>query len=64
MCLRFRTDRVTRNDIVINGLHIPKGMVIGIPIYSLQNDPEIWQNPEKFDPDRSVFMYFALLQII
>lgn len=59
MCLfylRFRTDRVAKNDIVISGLHIPKGMVIGIPIYSLQNDPEIWPNPEKFDPERSVFI--------
>jgi len=30
-------------------------MVVASPIYGLQNDPEIWQNPEKFDPERSAF---------
>jgi len=60
MCLFylcFRTDRVTRSDIVVNGLLIPKGMVIGVPIYALQNDPEVWPNPEKFDPERLVIKF-------
>lgn len=48
----FRSDRVAKDDVVINGLLIPKGTVIGIPIYGIQNDPELWPNPEKFDPER------------
>lgn len=47
-----RTDRVTKNEITINGVRIPKGMAIGIPIYALQNDPDVWPNPRKFDPER------------
>jgi cytochrome P450 family 3 subfamily A len=47
-----RTDRVTKNEITIKGVRIPKGMTIGVPIYALQNDPEIWPNPTKFDPER------------
>jgi Cytochrome P450 len=47
-----RTDRVASEDITINGLFIPKGMVVGIPIYAVQNDPEYWPEPEKFIPER------------
>lgn len=47
-----RTDRVAKTDITINGVFIPKGMIIGIPIYAFQNDPEIWPEPEKFNPER------------
>jgi cytochrome P450 len=47
-----RSDRVASEDITINGLFIPKGMVVGIPIHTLQNDPEYWPEPEKFIPER------------
>lgn len=47
-----RTDRVAKNETTIKGVKIPKGMTIGIPIVALQNDPEIWPNPRKFDPER------------
>lgn len=43
-------DRLTRKDITINGLCIPKGMMIGIPIYSLHR--KLWPDPEKFIPER------------
>lgn len=48
----FRTDRVTRNETTINGVRIPKGMTIGISIYALQRDPDVWPDPNKFDPER------------
>ena len=36
----------------LNGIHIPAGTEILIPIYVLHHDPDAWQNPEKFDPER------------
>jgi len=47
-----RTDRVAGNDITINGVFIPKGMRVVIPIFALHMDPEIWPEPTKFNPDR------------
>jgi cytochrome P450 len=43
---------VAAEDVHINGVFIPKGMVIGIPIFALQNDPDYWSEPEKFIPER------------
>nr|XP_053627662.1 cytochrome P450 9e2-like [Cherax quadricarinatus] len=31
---------------------IPKGIMVTIPIWSLQNDPQYWTNPTEFNPDR------------
>jgi len=39
-------------DYDLNGIHIPAGTEIMIPIYVLHHDPDAWQNPEKFDPER------------
>jgi len=47
-----RVDRVSSEHTTINGVVIPKGMVVGIPIYALHNDPEFWPEPEKFNPER------------
>lgn len=32
--------------------HLPKGMVISVPVYSLHHDPQFWPEPEKFIPER------------
>jgi len=48
----IRTDRVCENDITINGVFFPKGMLIGSPIYVMHMDPEVWPEPTKFDPER------------
>ena len=47
-----RIDRESNKDVTINGLEIPKGMVVTIPIYAIHHDPKIWPEPEKFDPYR------------
>lgn len=31
---------------------IPKGLKIWIPVYGIHHDPNIYPNPEKFDPER------------
>lgn len=31
---------------------IPEGTIINIQIYQLHREPDIWKNPDNFDPDR------------
>ncbi len=39
-------------DTVLGGHLVPKGSMIGMCIYGIHRDPQIWSNPETFDPDR------------
>ena len=34
------------------GLIFPKGMIISSAIFMIQRDPELWPEPDKFDPER------------
>ena len=45
-------NRECSEDYDLNGIHIPAGIEIIIPIYSLHRDPDAWEDPEKFDPER------------
>ncbi|XP_037669814.1 cytochrome P450 3A12-like isoform X2 [Choloepus didactylus] len=47
-----RIERVCKRDVEINGVYIPKGMVVMIPSYTLHRTPEIWPEPEEFRPER------------
>lgn len=47
-----RLDRVSKKDVEINGVFIPKGTVVTIPIYPLHRNPEYWPEPEEFHPER------------
>ncbi|XP_067946118.1 cytochrome P450 3A11-like [Watersipora subatra] len=47
-----RVDRVASRDVTINGLDIPKGMIVNILIHAIHHDPEYWPEPDKYDPER------------
>lgn len=44
--------RKTTNELRLANYKIPPGCVIFLLIYQLHRNPEIFPNPEKFDPDR------------
>ena len=39
-------------DTEVKGTKIPKDMYVIIPVHALSNDPDVWPNPEQFDPER------------
>ena len=58
-CLRLigclvwlRLQRDCNETCTIKGVTIPSGMPIMIPCYAIHHEPEIWPEPEKFDPER------------
>lgn len=36
----------------IKGVNVPKGMPVMITSYAVHRDPEIWPEPERFNPER------------
>lgn len=39
-------------DCSVGGHHIPRGTMLYVNLWAIHNDPKIWANPTKFDPDR------------
>ncbi|GFR24843.1 cytochrome P450 4c3 [Trichonephila clavata] len=46
------TGRILNEELKFNGIVIPKGTSLNLFIISLHRNPEIYPNPEIFDPDR------------
>ncbi|KAH7952235.1 hypothetical protein HPB52_020340 [Rhipicephalus sanguineus] len=53
-----RLERSALEDYVLgdSGIRVPKGCVVGVPVYAMHYDPEFFPNPEKFDPDSVQFV--------
>ncbi|XP_037279004.2 cytochrome P450 3A8 isoform X1 [Rhipicephalus microplus] len=49
-----RLERAPLEDYILGdtGIRVPKGCVVGVPVYAMHYDAEFFPNPEKFDPDR------------
>ncbi|XP_037054358.1 cytochrome P450 3A13-like isoform X1 [Peromyscus leucopus] len=47
-----RVNRLSKKDAEINGVFIPKGTVVVIPVFVLHRDPKYWPDPEEFRPER------------
>lgn len=45
-------DRESTEEMDFAGLHLPKKMLITIPVYSIHTNPQSWPDPMKFDPER------------
>ncbi|XP_022779926.1 uncharacterized protein LOC111321343 [Stylophora pistillata] len=48
----FAIQRDCNETCTIKGVTIPQGMPILVPCYAIHHDPEIYPDPEKFDPER------------
>ncbi|XP_067139857.1 cytochrome P450 3A14-like [Centruroides vittatus] len=48
----FVVSRACEQDFIYKGLTIPKHVGIFVPTIILHRDPNYWQEPNKFDPDR------------
>ncbi|XP_052610681.1 cytochrome P450 3A11-like [Peromyscus californicus insignis] len=46
-----RLFRACKQDVEIDGVFIPKGSLVMVPIYVLHRDPEYWPEPEEFHPE-------------
>nr|XP_058946620.1 cytochrome P450 3A30-like [Pocillopora verrucosa] len=44
--------RVCTKACVLKGVKIPEGLIVVIPVYSIQRDPSIYPDPDEFDPER------------
>lgn len=54
-----RNNRSNLEEMDINGIKIPKETELTFPIFAIHRDPEFWEEPEKFDPERCVIMYVS-----
>ena len=54
-----RNSRLCQEDIIIDGIKFPKGAHVDIPMYGMLRDPEYWDEPLKFKPERYYSVYYC-----
>ncbi|XP_046379692.2 cytochrome P450 3A8-like [Haliotis rufescens] len=47
-----RFEREAADDIVINGVCIPKNTMVIAPVYAMNRDPDVFPDPDSFQPER------------
>ncbi|XP_074303868.1 cytochrome P450 81Q32-like [Silene latifolia] len=50
--LLFPHESSPKNDCIVGGYRIPRGTLLLVNIYAIQNDPMIWDSPRTFRPER------------
>ncbi|KAK9713601.1 hypothetical protein RND81_06G038500 [Saponaria officinalis] len=52
--------RLAIEDTIVDGYHVPAGTTAMVDMYAIARDPEVWSEPEKFDPSRFLVSGFNL----
>ncbi|CAH7275266.1 cytochrome P450 3A31 [Phodopus roborovskii] len=47
-----RLERVCKQDVELDGVFVPKGSIVMVPVFALHYDPQYWPEPEEFRPER------------
>ncbi|XP_039140561.1 cytochrome P450 CYP82D47-like [Dioscorea cayenensis subsp. rotundata] len=53
----FLIRRATQEDCILAGYHVPKGTQVLVNAWKVHNDPQVWPEPEKFQPERFLSSY-------
>lgn len=49
----YQPGRTAQRDLILpGGFQMKKGSVVIVALHHIHNNPKIWDNPDKFDPDR------------
>ncbi|GAB2222464.1 hypothetical protein Drorol1_Dr00013686 [Drosera rotundifolia] len=46
------TPHESSSECFVGGYRVPRGTMLVVNVWAIQNDPEVWDQPEKFKPER------------